>query len=106
MTRVCIVAAKRTPIGKFLGSLAARTAGELGAAAAKAALASANISPAKIDQVIVGNVLSAGLGQSVARQVGIGAPFHQGARVRHGLGHRGNAPVQVGSATRPYRETR
>jgi len=73
VSRIVIVAAKRTPQGKFLGTLWPMSAADLGVAAAKAALASSKIDPAKIDQVIVGNVLSAGVGQSVGRQIGIGA---------------------------------
>ncbi|MCE9591648.1 MAG: acetyl-CoA C-acyltransferase [Planctomycetes bacterium] len=73
MNEVVIVGARRTPQGRFLGALAKRTAAELGAAAAKAAMADAGVAPAKIDQVIVGNVIGAGQGQNVSRQVGIGA---------------------------------
>lgn len=73
MTRVCIVAAARTPQGRFLGGLASVPAARLGAIAAEAALARAGISTEAIDQVIVGNVLGAGLGQNIARQIAIGA---------------------------------
>jgi len=65
-----IVAAKRTPQGRFLGGLAKRKAADLAKAAAKAALA--GLAPEKIDQVILGNVLAAGQGMNVARQVGVG----------------------------------
>lgn len=68
---IWIVAAKRTPQGRFLGGLAKFSAVELGVAAAKAVLA--GIDPAAVDSVIVGNVLGAGLGMNVARQIGIGA---------------------------------
>ncbi|SFJ55888.1 thiolase family protein [Planctomicrobium piriforme] len=67
--QVWIVSAKRTPQGRFLGALAQRSAVDLGVAAAKAALS--GIDPALIDSVIVGNVLGAGLGMNVARQIGI-----------------------------------
>jgi len=67
---IWIVSAKRTPQGRFLGALAKRSAVELGVAAGKAALS--DIDPTRIDQVIVGNVLGAGLGMNVARQIGIG----------------------------------
>ncbi|AMV18944.1 acetyl-CoA C-acyltransferase [Planctomyces sp. SH-PL14] len=67
--RVWIVSAKRTPQGRFLGALAKKTAVDLGVAAAKAALAT--IEPQHIESVIVGNVLGAGLGMNVARQIGI-----------------------------------
>ena len=73
VTRVCIVAAARTPQGRFLGGLASVPAARLGAIAAEAALARAGISTEAIDQVIVGNVLGAGLGQNIARQIAIGA---------------------------------
>jgi len=68
---VWIVAARRTPQGRFLGALANQSATQLGIAAARAALE--NIEPTWIDSVIVGNVLGAGLGMNVARQIGIGA---------------------------------
>ncbi len=68
---IWIVSAKRTPQGRFLGALAKRSAVELAVTASKAALA--GIDPALVDSVIVGNVLGAGLGMNVARQVGIGA---------------------------------
>ncbi len=67
---VWILSAKRTPQGRFLGGLAKCSAVELGVAAGKATLAS--IDPALIDLVMVGNVLGAGLGMNVARQIGIG----------------------------------
>ena len=67
--RLCIVSAKRTPQGKFLGALAKRSAADLGVAAAQAALA--GIDPKTVDQVIVGNILGAGLGMNVARQIGV-----------------------------------
>lgn len=69
MTQVYIVAAKRTPFGRFMGGLAKCSAVDLAVAAGKAVLQ--DIDPAVIDQLIVGNVLSAGLGMNVARQVGV-----------------------------------
>lgn len=71
--KVYIVAAKRTPIGTFLGSLSSASAVELGCVAIKAALQQACVSAESIDEVIVGNVLSAGQGQGVGRQVAIHA---------------------------------
>lgn len=68
MKEVFIIAAKRTPIGGFLGNFAEVSATELGAEAIKAAIASANVDSANIDSVYMGNVLSANLGQSPARQ--------------------------------------
>jgi acetyl-CoA C-acetyltransferase len=63
-----IVAAKRTPVGGFLGSLSAYTAPQLGAAAIEAAVAQAGISKSAVNEVILGNVLSANIGQAPARQ--------------------------------------
>jgi acetyl-CoA C-acetyltransferase len=68
-----IIAARRTPIGKLLGSLSAVRAPELAAVAIKAALADVAVAPDKIDQVIMGSVLSAGIGQAPARQAAIAA---------------------------------
>lgn len=65
---VFIVAAKRTPVGGLLGNLSHLSATELGAIAIKAALESAGADPAAVDSVYMGNVLSANLGQSPARQ--------------------------------------
>lgn len=70
---VWIVAACRTPQGRFLGALARESASALGVAAARAAMERAGIDPASIGQVVIGNVLSAGLGQNVARQVALGS---------------------------------
>ncbi len=66
-----IASAARTPIGSFGGSLSSLNAVDLGVTAAKSAMERAGIKPEDIDEVLVGNVLSAGLGQNVARQVGI-----------------------------------
>ena len=72
MTDVWIVAAKRTAQGRFMGSLSKRSAVDLGVAAGRAALGGGGIAPADVDQVIVGNVLAAGAGMNVARQIAIG----------------------------------
>jgi acetyl-CoA acetyltransferases len=66
-----IVAAKRTAIGKMLGSLTAIPAAELGAIVIKNILEESKIDPAKLDEVIVGNILMAGQKQGVARQAAI-----------------------------------
>lgn len=71
MREVVIVGAARTPVGSFGGSLASVSAVELGRVAAKEAIKRAGIAPELIDEVIIGNILSAGLGQNVARQVAI-----------------------------------
>ena len=68
-----LVGAARTPIGGFGGALASLSAPELGAAALRAAIERAGVSPATVEQVIMGNVIAAGLGQAPARQAGIGA---------------------------------
>jgi acetyl-CoA C-acetyltransferase len=70
---IAIVSAARTPMGGFLGELAPASAPQLGAAAIRAAVERAGLAPADIDEVIVGNVLSAGQGQAPARQAAIGA---------------------------------
>ena len=68
---VVIVSAVRTPIGSFLGSLASVPAPRLGAAAIKGALDKINLKPELVDEVIMGNVVSAGTGQAPARQAAI-----------------------------------
>src|ERR1700747_2129219 len=70
---VVIVSAKRTPIGAFQGAFAGVSATQLGAAAAKAAIEAAGIKAGDIQEVIMGCVLSAGLGQAPARQASMGA---------------------------------
>ena len=71
MQEVVIISAKRTPIGKLGGQLASLSAVELGRVAAKAAIEAAGIDPTQIDQAIFGNVLQAGSGQNVARQIAL-----------------------------------
>ncbi|WP_353948210.1 acetyl-CoA C-acetyltransferase [Sporolactobacillus sp. Y61] len=73
MREVVIVGAARTPIGSFGGGLSRISAIDLGAVAAREAVRRAGISADRIDDVIIGNVLSAGLGQNVARQVSLKA---------------------------------
>jgi acetyl-CoA C-acetyltransferase len=68
---VVIVGAARTPIGSFLGSLAAVPAPRLGAAAIRAALERAGVEPGAVDEVVMGNVLQAGVGQAPARQAAL-----------------------------------
>jgi acetyl-CoA C-acetyltransferase len=68
MKTVYIVSAVRTPIGAFNGSLAAVSATQLGAVAIKGALAKAGISPEMVEEVFMGNVISAGMGQAPATQ--------------------------------------
>lgn len=73
MEKVYIVGAKRTPIGSFLGSLKSVSAVKLASQAIRGALEQAQIQSTDVTEVILGNVLSAGLGQGVARQAAIGA---------------------------------
>ncbi|MGO2074512.1 MAG: acetyl-CoA C-acetyltransferase, partial [Pseudoalteromonas sp.] len=65
---VVIVAAKRTPMGGFMGALSGADATELGATVIKSTLADAGLNTESIDEVIMGCVLPAGLGQAPARQ--------------------------------------
>ena len=72
-SEIVIAAAKRTPLGAFQGALAPLTAPQLGSAAARAAVEAAGIRAADVQEVILGCVLPAGLGQAPARQAAIGA---------------------------------
>jgi acetyl-CoA C-acetyltransferase len=82
---IVILAARRTPIGSFLGSLATVPAPRLGAAAIRGALEAAGVEAESVEQVIMGNVLQAGIGQAPARQAGIyaGIPHAAGAVTVH-----------------------
>jgi acetyl-CoA C-acetyltransferase len=73
MTDVVITAAKRTPVGSFLGAFAATPAHELGRVAIEAALAQAGIAPEDVSEVILGQVLTAAQGQNPARQASMAA---------------------------------
>jgi len=73
MKEVVIVSVARTPIGSFLGSLSSIPATKLGAIAIKGALNKINLSPNMVQEVFMGNVVSAGLGQAPARQAAIHA---------------------------------
>ncbi|MFP4644396.1 MAG: acetyl-CoA C-acetyltransferase [Spirochaetales bacterium] len=73
MRDVAIIAAGRTPVGDFGGAFAGVSATHLGTVALKGTLERAGIEPDRLDEVIVGNILSAGLGQNVARQIAINA---------------------------------
>jgi len=70
---VYIVSAKRTPMGAFLGKLSSLPAPQLGAISIKAALEQANVKPGEVDEVFLGNVLSANLGQAPAKQASLAA---------------------------------
>ncbi len=73
MTDVVIVSAARTPVGAFMGALSSLPASQLGAVAIRAALDKAGVPAADVDEVILGQVLTAGQGQGPARQASIGA---------------------------------
>src|SRR5262245_56015970 len=73
MSDALILSACRTPIGKFRGSLSTFAATELGAIAVREAVVRAGFEPADVDEVILGNVLSAGVGQAPARQAALRA---------------------------------
>ena len=73
MEQPVILSAVRTAIGKFMGSLGPLTATQLGAIVVREAIARAGLEPAQVDEVIMGNVIQAGLGQNPARQAALGA---------------------------------
>jgi acetyl-CoA C-acetyltransferase len=73
LNEVVIVSAVRTPIGNFRGALSGVAAPKLGSGVIAEALKRAKLKEADVDQVIMGNVLSAGLGQAPARQAALGA---------------------------------
>src|SRR5271163_3078775 len=75
---VVILSARRTPVGAFQGALAGVAAPQLGAVAIKAALADSGLTAAQVDEVIMGCVLSAGIGQAPARQAALGAGLPPG----------------------------
>ncbi len=71
MDNTVILSAIRTPVGKFLGGLSSLSATQLGAIVVRAAVERAGIDPNLVDEIIMGNVLPAGLGQNPARQAGL-----------------------------------
>ena len=73
MQEVYIVSAVRTPIGSFGGALSSLSATQLGSIVIKAAVEKAGIKPESVEEVIMGNVVSANLGQAPARQAALGA---------------------------------
>jgi len=76
MREAVIIAAVRTAIGKFQGSLSPFSAVELGAGVVREAVCRAGIEPSQVDEIIMGNVVSAGLGQNPARQAGLKGGLH------------------------------
>ncbi len=96
MKNIVVLSAARTPVGSFLGKLSALSAPALGSAAIRAALDRAGVKPPDVEQVIMGNVLQAGIGQAPARQASLGAgipdtrALHhapQGLRLGNARGH-------------------
>ena len=79
MSDIVIVGAARTPVGSFLGALASVPAHELGATAITAAISRAGIAPSEVDEVILGQVLTAGQGMNPARQAAMKAGVDQSA---------------------------
>lgn len=77
MSKAYIVSAVRTPMGSFGGSLSSLSATQLGSHAVKKAISTAGIDPTLIEEVILGNVVSANLGQAPARQAALGAGLGQ-----------------------------
>ncbi|MFA7435879.1 MAG: acetyl-CoA C-acyltransferase, partial [Bacilli bacterium] len=73
MSKVFIVAAKRSAIGSFLGTLSQISPADFGAQVLKQTLESGNVDPKTIDEVIIGNVLSAGQKQGLPRQISVNA---------------------------------
>ncbi len=71
-----ILSAVRTPVGKFLGGLSSFSAVELGAKVVAEVVRRAGIAPDQVDEIIMGNVVQAGLGQNPARQAGLGGGLH------------------------------
>ena len=81
-----VIAAARTPVGSFLGSLANVPAHQLGAVAITAALQRAKVRPDGVNEVILGQVLTAGKGQNPARQAAVGAGIPHAATA-FGINH-------------------
>ena len=77
MSDIVIASAARTPVGSFNGAFANTPAHELGAVAIEAALKSAHVEPKEVDEVILGQVLTAGQGQNPARQAAMKAGVPQ-----------------------------
>src|SRR5712692_4953824 len=76
MEQPVILSAVRTPIGKFQGGLASFAATELGAKVVAEAVRRAGVDPQQVDEIVMGNVVSAGLGQNPARQAGLRGGLH------------------------------
>ncbi|MBI4249766.1 MAG: acetyl-CoA C-acyltransferase [Elusimicrobia bacterium] len=99
MEQTVILSGRRTPIGTLNGALASYTAPQLGAKAIVGALEAARLAPKNVDEVIFGNVLSAGIGQAPARQASIGAgiPVQTGATTVNKVCGSGLKAVMLGA---------
>lgn len=99
MSEVFIVAARRTAIGKFQGSLGTVAAADLGAAVIRAVLADSGVEAQRVDHVCMGHVLAAGAGQNTARQAGIraGLPVEVPATTVNMVCGSGLEAVQLGA---------
>ncbi|NLA53745.1 MAG: acetyl-CoA C-acyltransferase, partial [Clostridiales bacterium] len=73
MQKVFIISGRRTAVGSFLGALSETSVADMGAEVVKAVLNDAKVSPDKVDELICGNILSAGLGQGIGRQISVKA---------------------------------
>ena len=82
MRQAVIVSACRTPIGSFQGTLSSVSATQLGSVAIARAFKKLDLLGDQVDEVIMGNVLSAGLGQAPARQAALGAALFDSSAVR------------------------
>ena len=96
---IVVVAARRTPLGAFLGVLSPVTAIDLSATATKAAITDCGLDASDVDEILLGCVLPAGLGQAPARQAALAAGIptgipcttvNQGVRFRHENDHSGS----------------
>src|SRR4051812_29904571 len=99
MEEVLILSAVRTPIGSINGALSSYTAPQLGAKAIQGALAKAEVKPEEVSEVIMGNVVSAGIGQAPARQAMIyaGIPPSVGATTVNKVCGSGMKAVMMGA---------
>lgn len=98
MTDIVIASAARTPVGSFNGSLSSVAASSLGAVAIKEALSRAGVAPEDVDEVIMGQILTAGTGQNAARQAAIeaGVPHEKTAYAMNQLCGSGLRTVALG----------
>lgn len=99
MSNVYIVSAKRTPIGKLRGKLSSITAPMLGGVALRSAITHGGVAPDSIDEVIMGNVLTAGVGQAPARQAAMmaGIPLSTGATTVNKVCGSGMKAIMLGN---------